>query len=83
MAAPLPESALISNVKEADGMAPAEKVEEIRMENAATEINVIDLERLAAESIQFKSRATFRLVIVILIQAISECFRQMGFLRFH
>lgn len=57
-----------------DNIAPlTEKVEEIRIEEAAVELNIIDLEILAAESIRFKSRATLRLLIVILVQAISKC----------
>ena len=49
-----------------------EKVEEIQIENAAQQLNVVDFDLLSRESIQFKSRATLRLVRVIVIQGISE-----------
>jgi hypothetical protein len=48
-----------------------EKVEDIQIENAAQQLNVVDFDLLARESIQFKSRATLRLIRVIIIQGIS------------
>ena len=60
--------------KDDTGAIAAEKTEEIRIENTANELNAIDLELLAAESIQFRSKATLRLAVVILVQAISKNF---------
>lgn len=51
-----------------------EKIEEARIENAAQQLNVLDFDLLSRESIQFKSRATLRLIIVIVIQGISQFF---------
>ena len=63
----------VTNIHEIDkDVLPAEKVEEIRIENTSVELNTIDLELLAAESIRFRSRATLRLAVVILVQAISK-----------
>ena len=50
----------------------SEKIEEIQVEVAAQQLNQIDFELLSRESIQFKSRATFRLILVIVIQGISS-----------
>ena len=50
----------------------SEKVEEIQLENAAQQLNVVDFDLLSRESIQFKSRATLRLIRVIVIQGISQ-----------
>jgi hypothetical protein len=49
-----------------------EKIEVIQVQAAAEHLNVIDFELLSRESIQFKSRATLRLIVVIIIQGISE-----------
>ena len=52
-----------------------EKVEEIQSEEAAQHLNVIDFELLSRESIRFKSKATIRLLLVIIIQGISSSLR--------
>ena len=49
-----------------------EKIEAIQVEVAADHLNVVDFELLSRESIKFKSRATLRLLAVIVIQGISE-----------
>jgi hypothetical protein len=49
-----------------------EKIEVIQVEAATQQLNVIDFDLLSRESIQFKSRATLRLLLVIIIQGISE-----------
>ena len=52
-----------------------EKIEEARIENAAQQLNVLDFDLLSMESIQFKSRATLRLIGVIVVQGIGQfCF---------
>jgi hypothetical protein len=51
----------------------SEKIEEIQVEVAAHQLNQIDFELLSRESIQFKSKATLRLILVIIIQGISTC----------
>jgi hypothetical protein len=58
-----------------------EKIEEARIGNAAQQLNVLDFDLLSRESIQFKSRATLRLIRVIIIQGISQfC---LAFIRYY
>ena len=59
-----------------------EKIEKVQIEVAAQQLNVIDFELLSRESIQFKSKATLRLILVIIIQGISAfhhiCYKKMS-----
>ena len=49
-----------------------EKLQAIHVEQAAEQLNTIDFELLSREAIRFKSRATLRLLVVIIIQGISK-----------
>ena len=49
-----------------------EKIEIIQVEAAQHQLNTIDFELLSRESIKFKSKATLRLLVVIVIWGISE-----------
>jgi hypothetical protein len=59
-----------------------EKIEAIQVEVATEHLNVIDFELLSRESINFKSKATLRLLLVIIIQGISKCPLQQSSMNF-
>jgi hypothetical protein len=48
------------------------KIEEHQAEVAQDQLNRIDIDLLSHESIQLKSRATLRLLLVILVQGLSK-----------
>lgn len=52
-------------------MRAKEKIEEIQVEVAASELNTVDLDRISKEAFAWKSRAGLRVFVIILIQGIS------------
>ena len=71
---PKPSAAHVQNVLHIEPvqLEQTEKIEEIQIENAAQQLNVVDFDLLSRESIQFKSRATLRLIRVIIVLGISQ-----------
>lgn len=53
-------------------MRTKEKIEEIQVEVAASELNHVDLDKLSREAFAWKSRAGFRIFVIVLIQGISK-----------
>jgi len=51
---------------------PTEKIEEHQVEIAQYQLNRIDLDLLAKESIVIKSRAALRMLLVIIVQGLSR-----------
>ena len=49
-----------------------EKIEEIQVEVAASELNHVDLDKISREAFAWKSKAGMRIFVIVLIQGISK-----------
>lgn len=62
---------------------PHEKTEEYHIETAEYEFNRIDLSALASHSLSWRTKAIWRLAVVILLQGLSTFINLGGFGRQH
>lgn len=58
---------------------PHEKTEEYHIETAEYELNRIDLSALASNSLSWRTKAIWRLAVVILLQGLSTFINLSGF----